>query len=54
MGAVGGNDIFYGGQNVRIYADPGQDIHVQFDRNLNTGTANARFAISGYLVDVTP
>ena len=52
VGAQGGGDFFSGAQNLRVYANPGTDVTIQFDRNLSATPATGRMAFSGYLVDV--
>jgi hypothetical protein len=43
--------IFVAGQQVRLYASPGTEVHLLMRRNSNQGVFNSLPGLSGYLID---
>jgi|SRR5262249_54854649 len=52
LGANPTDAFFSIGQLVKIYADPGIEVHFILRRSSSTGSASARVSLSGYLVDL--
>jgi len=50
-GAFGGNELFEISQPIRLYVGPGSSLNVRVDRDTGSGAGQARFTVSGYLVD---
>jgi hypothetical protein len=50
-GSFGSSDLFEISQPIRIYVGPGASLNVRVDRDLASGAGQARFTVSGYLID---
>jgi hypothetical protein len=50
-GSFGGEELFEISQPIRLYVGPGASLNVRVDRDVASGAGQARFTISGYLVD---
>ena len=48
-GAFGGKDYFWASTPAKFYAKGGTQVNLRADRDLATGTAKFRLALSGYL-----
>jgi hypothetical protein len=50
-GAFGSADLFEISQPIRLYVGPGATLNARADRDIAMGAGQARFTISGYMVD---
>jgi hypothetical protein len=44
-------DFFVGSQQIRLYVSPGQDLSMEFTRDVSAGTATIIATVIGYLVN---
>ena len=45
-------DVYMGGQEVCLYADPGSKVYIRFFRTTTSGATDVTFSVTGYLEPV--